>query len=448
LDQSSKAYAADIPFEIIGAYYGISSEYSDVIQKIRHYEYYKWDHIQANHENFFSNTSTDDPEYLTLIYTNNKGIFTISCEEDESLYYNSDRTSFYVKNRESCILPGIMKLNWEQNADCTWAGAIYAAFRYLGENITYEQIMGLSGACYRIAFTEIWDWSAVDALVSYDYSSLLFRALGYEQIWVDRLEKSDRKSERKNIIADIEAGKPVIAINLRIAPEWGVITGFTEKGKILLCRTYFDAPVFDQHKDDKDFLQETGGYLETDGWPYLIVHFGERFEKPSAYDSMIASLRALIDSFSAPVNRGYCQGEEAYKAWIDGLKDETGWAECQSEDNLFRRMSVNDYMLLNLKDARRCAAEYLRSNASLLNGACQELLLEISSVYNSISQILYDFRNKEKSISDKEIFYNAISSKGVYSHSLRSEQINLLKEILSLEEQNKKRAEKILLLIK
>ena len=59
---------------------------------------------------------------------------------------------------------------------------MYAARRFLGEPYTYEQIMGMSGACYRIAFTEVWDWSAADALVAFDYASVLSSATGYELI--------------------------------------------------------------------------------------------------------------------------------------------------------------------------------------------------------------------------------------------------------------------------
>lgn len=445
LDTTTKVYTAAATFEIIGAYYGNSDDYCNAIQRIKHYEHYKWDYIHANHENFFSCAATDDMEYLTLIYVNNKGIFTVSCEEDESLYYSNDRTALFLKDRSSCMLPGIMTLDWGRNMDCTWGGALYAALRHLGDDITYEQIMGLSGACYRLSFTEVWDWSTVDALVCYDYSSILFKAIGYEQIWAGRIEKVRRKSERRSIMDDIEAGKPVIAINLRIAPEWGVITGYLENGKRLLCRTYFDSPVFNEHKDDKGFLQESGGYLETDGWPYLIVHFGSRHQPQNPLDNLAASLKALVESFNAPVNRGYYQGKEAYLAWIKGLQDESAWIGCQSEEGIFRRMAVNDYMLLNLIDARRCAAIYLKGNVPLVNRTTQEQIEEIAGTYAAISQKLSNFRNKVISNSDKEIQYNVINSKGVSTHEMRLGQIKLLEEILGLEEQVVKKAEQIIL---
>ena len=120
--------------------------------------------------------------------------------------------------------------------DCTWAGALYAALTYMGEPCTYQQLMGLSGACYRICFTDIWDFSCTDALVAYDYAEPLYRALGYTPIWADRLDKEPMKEERLAIMEDIRNGKPVLAINLRVAPEWGVITGYLDNGRFLLCR--------------------------------------------------------------------------------------------------------------------------------------------------------------------------------------------------------------------
>ena len=40
--------------------------------------------------------------------------------------------------------------------------------------------MGVSGACYRLAFCSPgWDYSSVDGLVAYDYATPAFKAFGY-----------------------------------------------------------------------------------------------------------------------------------------------------------------------------------------------------------------------------------------------------------------------------
>lgn len=182
IDVTDKAYTAGSTLEIIGAYYGNRHEYRSALEKMRHYDYFQWREIPVNHETFPSSPAADAPEYLTLVYLNAKGIQVISCAENETLCCSADRTELHLKDTSTCTLPGIVALQWEAGMDSTWAGAMYAALRYLGEPYTYEQIMGMSGACYRIAFTEVWDWSAADALVAFDYASVLSSATGYELI--------------------------------------------------------------------------------------------------------------------------------------------------------------------------------------------------------------------------------------------------------------------------
>jgi hypothetical protein len=206
--------------------------------------------------------------------------------------------------------------------DCCWGGALYAALKAMGEPFTYEQLMGMSGACYRLNFTEIWDWSATDALVAFDYNETMYRAIGYEMSSADRLDKDDRSAERRLIVSDIQMGKPVVAINLRVAAEWGVITGYSDNGKALYCRTYFDGELLDENGMPKD---GSGEYLKTEEWPFLISHFGKKVERPSDAEVLRQSLQTLVTTFNAPHERGYYQGAEAYEKWIGGLRNDALW---------------------------------------------------------------------------------------------------------------------------
>ena len=311
LDKESVCYADDKPFQVIGAYYGNEKEYSSAMQKMGHYEYFKWDEMAVNHENFPSNTASDDTEYLTLIYLNTDGIHAISCPENNTIYYGSQHTQLLLRDSSKCILKNIMRLSWEEGMECPWAGALYAAFKFMGEPYAYHQIMGMSGACYRICFTDVWDFSCTDALVSYDYAAPLSKAIGCSFRIADRLEKQDRKAERISIMEDIRKGKPVLAINLRVAPEWGVITGYTDNGNRFLCRTYFDKDVFaaleqedSRNREDwRTVFEENEGYLFTDFWPFILLHFGEKADVSSPLDVLKNSLAVFADSFYAEENR-------------------------------------------------------------------------------------------------------------------------------------------------
>jgi hypothetical protein len=342
---------------IIGAWYGNADGFRDVMLKMAHYDYFRYQDLYVNHETFPSNPATDAPEYLTLVYMNESGMQVISCREGEALTYSADRTALSLKDTSRCVLPGVIPLAWGKGLDCCWGGALYAALRYMGEPYTYEQLMGMSGACYRLNFAEIWDWSATDALVAFDYADPLFQAIGYEQVWADRLDKDDRSAERQLIVSDIKMGKPVVAINLRTAAEWGVITGYAGNGKTLFCRTYFDGDLLDENGRLKD---GGGEYPESEFWPFMLVHFGRKIERPSETEILRRSLRTLVASFSAPSSRGYWQGEEAYLKWLEGLGNDALWDERSPREDFYRRASVNQCTLRSLIDERRCAAVYLR----------------------------------------------------------------------------------------
>ena len=457
LDQNSTCFPGDKAFQIIGAYYGNEKEYSSVMYKMEHYEYFKWDQIAVNHESFPSNPASDDTEYLTLIYVNSEGIHTISCPENDAIYYENHRTRLQLKDHSKCILKNVMRLTWEEGPECpeqmcAWAGALYAALNYMGEPYTYHQIMGMSGACYRTCFIDVWDYSCTDALVTYDYATPLFEAIGYSFRIADRLEKEERKAERLSIMEDIQNGKPVLAINLRVAPEWGVITGYTDHGSRFLCRTYFDKDVFaaleqedSGNKEDRRIIfEDNEGYLFNDSWPFLIIHFGEKTNRPSQVLILKTSLTTLVNSFQAKECRGYYQGKDAYKAWIQGLSAEAEFRLESDNENVIRRLTVNDNMLCNLIDSRHAAAAYLHENTSLLTGQGQTHLAKIAENYQTIADTFSAFRRKLYHSSSCAASYNTINAFGVSTPKLRKEQIGLLENALILEEENCRLAELIL----
>jgi len=411
LDAECEGISLTSDFAMVGAWYGSAAEFRDVMFKMDHYDYFRYKDLYVNHETFPSSPATDASEYLTLIYLNQNGIQVVSCCENEILTYSADHTELTVKDTSVCILHGITTLSWEQGMDCCWGGSVYAALKYMGEPYTYEQIMGMSGACYRINFTETWDWSATDALVAFDYSGPLFRAIGYEQVWADRLKKDDRSAERKLIVSDIQMGKPVVAINLRTAAEWGVITGYADNGRTLYCRTYFDDDLLDENGRVKS---DGNKYLETEFWPFMLVHFGKKTECPTVDDILYTSLKTLVDSFRAPCERGYWQGEGAYQKWIEGLSQDSLWDFENARDDFYRRASVNQCTLRSLIDERRCAAAYLEE--------CGQP--ELAKMYSCISENVSEFYRKWLDKWDK------VPNGGA---EWRTEEIALLESVLNTE---------------
>jgi hypothetical protein len=134
---------------------------------------------------------------------------------------------------------------------------------------SYEHVMGVSGACYRLAFCSPgWDYSSVDGLVAYDYATPGYKAFGYTAKFADRVDKENRAKERSIIVDEIRHNMPVLGINVRVAPEWGVICGYKENGADLFCRSKYDAqtinsPEFEKGRLNVELLGQGYTWLDT-----------------------------------------------------------------------------------------------------------------------------------------------------------------------------------------
>lgn len=145
--------------------YGNGRHSRSVMDRLEHYRYFRWNHFTANHEQFPSMTENEGPDYLLLVYLNEEGLHAVSCREGERICYSPDRTRAYREagSRDRYIVPHVGSLGFGRGMDCSWAGALLLSLRTMGVETTYETVMGVSGACWRIAFTPVWDFSAADA---------------------------------------------------------------------------------------------------------------------------------------------------------------------------------------------------------------------------------------------------------------------------------------------
>lgn len=142
----------------------------------------------------------------------------------------------------------------------------------------------------------------------------------------------------------------------------------------------------------------------------------------------------MVDSFEATCERGYYQGREGLEHWIYGLEQQDLWNECAKVEEVERRLQVNDALLLNLGDARRCAGVYLEDCVPLLKSEEGKMLSAIAQSYSSISDSVLAFRDKLNESNGKETCYNGSIQMKVNTN-LREKQILLLREILDKEQQ-------------
>lgn len=340
--------------------YGTGKRHMDILHRIEHFEPWGLRAFRADHHTFPSPPSNDETEYLTLVYRNTGGIHMATCTEGEALAFTSDGTMLVRQPRgEACCIPNVPMLPpFGEGMDCSWGNALTAALQAMGVDTAYETVMGVSGACYRLAFsTPNWDYSAADGLVAYDYATPGYVAFGYTPQMFGHIEKADRPAHRARIMKEIRGNMPVLGINLRVAHEWGVLCGYAGSGDDLFCRTKYDKEIL----DDPGFAHgelNPYDYLYVDNWPFLLCYFDRMRKPPSAKENLLASLRVFVDCAAKERADGYHLGFAAYAAWADGLRDDSYYAAC-ADEQLARRFSVNQFCALALYDARRTAHAYL-----------------------------------------------------------------------------------------
>ncbi|QSF45330.1 helix-turn-helix domain-containing protein [Paenibacillus tianjinensis] len=448
IDVHSKGYTlGKSELEIVHAAYGNEHASRDVLGKMKHYAYFQWPHFTIDQELFPSGMGHEGNEYLLLVYLNADGIHALSCMEGEQVHYSPDRMRLFAggSSRQHYIAENAGRLGFGKGMDCSWAGALYTSLSAMGVDTRYEEVMGVSGACWRVAFAPVWDYSSADALVAYDYAAPAFSAYGLKASWANRLTPEERRREKLQIMESLHKHHLPVALNLRVAPEWGVITGYLDNGSTLLCRSYFDDETFSELQEDPEFreaMEVSKGYLYVDHWPYKLLYIERHGPIRSALDSLYASLQVKLDSMQAGENHGYRLGYSALAAWTEGLLDHA-WYQAADTDTFTRRYSVNHFCLMALNDARRSAAAYLQASLPLLqNPAAYAILGEMTTVYEQIYTLLDHFFSHMKE--PAALQQAQASPKQLWDQSQREQQAELLQTVAALERRGDELAGRLL----
>ncbi len=433
INLDSKGHLLSENAVIIDAVYGTNKMNYNVMHKIQHYKVFNWNEYHANHETFPSDPSGDGRDYLTFVYLNADGIHLVTCEEGESIAYNADKTELFRKQISGeHFIPNVPMLPpFGEGWECSWGAALTAALQAMDYKTDYEQVMGVSGACYRLAFSSpVWDYSSVDGLVAYDYASAGYKAFGFSAKFENRVDKEQRSEVRKTIMEQIRCNMPVLGINLRVAAEWGVICGYGGNGADLFCRTKYDAEILSNAEYEQ---VNPYNYLYVDNWPFIITFFDGDKTVLSDKENLINSIKILIDCNKKENNRGYRMGFNAYETWCNDLLD-TEWYKNNDDEQLARRFSVNQFLTLALYDARKCAYKYLSDSLSLLPEISQ-----LAKLFGIVAKKAGEIHN----MLDSGEYLEGERARKFWTAEMRKKQASILSEMLVLEKEAVMLAERI-----
>jgi hypothetical protein len=236
------------------------------------------------------------------------------------------------------------------------AGAVTRYLEYIGDPVPYAEVMGVSGAAWRL----IWNpgqWSP-DNLIMAWYGHLLAEtriagAFGYQYAFLDRMRETPRTEANSEqavtaaIRAEIDAGRPALASGIA-GPEECLVAGYRDSGKMLLVQSFFE------HND---------GYLEVTDWydkpEFLGLHrFTKTGPRKTLRQNLLAALSLAVEMASAEQAGGRAAGLAAYDAWANDMLCDEDFEGVPHETLQFRRMSISDNGIIVLC-ARPIAAGYL-----------------------------------------------------------------------------------------
>lgn len=329
-----------------------------------------------------------------------------------------------MKTGKTKVIKGVERLQWGKGQENTFIGALTVAMRAIGEDVTYDYLMGVSGAAFRLHFHQP-DWcpSSPDATCGFDHSEPVMKALGYtaDGIHSDKDKPEEVKKVREAIVQSIDKGHPVVAIDLINVPDWGVIVGYSDSGKEFLCRTYYDK------------IEE---YSKAEKWPWVIEVIGEKGDAPNKRESILKSLQITVNIANTENYEDYASGFAAYEKWAENLLDDARFENLDEKE--FKSMNLtNAWCYNNLVDARMAAVRYLKSIETEFDGESAKRLTKTAKIYEEVVAKLKEGWKYAP-------FPWQVKEGEHWTKEMRHAEASVLKDVLTLERKAVAEIEKIL----
>ena len=295
---------------------------------------------------------------------------------------------------DSFILEGVSPVGFSTYQWCPFSACLRSCMKFLGEDYSYEYILGTAGSAYRLQWNSTkWDGGNVGIMhmaenpiepfirafeaVSYDYEILIRKdfARGCDGVSVS----DDESAYRQLIINSIrDKGRPVIAIGVVGPPEPCIITGYDGGGDVLIGWSYFQETPFEI---PKEYFRKSNWFLET----YGIIVIGEKQEKLPLSEIYRSALEwALVVARTSKI-REFHSGPAAYDAWAEAMTQDEDFPA--DNLNVLRNRLMVHYDAMCMANHRGRAARFLRQVAEH-EPAMAEELTEAARLYEEEDKML------------------------------------------------------------
>lgn len=302
-------------------------------------------------------------------------------------------------------LPNIGVLGWNITGTSSFMAALARIMEYRNEYVDYIDLMGFSGAAFRLNIMQPkWCSSSPDMYPRSHFAKYFgYELTSYFNIASDDAKRLEtQKTYHKLIKKEIRKNCPLLAIDLVQVPEWGIITGF--KRSQFYCRTYYDNI---DNTNDKHHLPEYN-IAQKFPWGLFTVHkVGEPMDRKKIIKESLTWVlnHWAVEKIEVNPDGFHANGLSAYNTWIDQLLNEEYHIYSEEKihqqvtrENFFpftktnpylANMHANAWMYDAYYDARATAVLFLERISSEYTGIAQDLLLQFLNEFKSIEDIWY-----------------------------------------------------------
>ncbi len=359
------------------------------------------------------------------------------------------RSSLVRREKDRTYVTGLEQhgIGCKDAHDSSWIACIAGVMSAMGEEeLTYEYLMGASGAAFRVQMMEPqWCPSAACAPCGYDCRPGATAVTGCRLRWINTQRdgkwlSAGVKEALGAVPESVDRGVPVIVAG----KESALIVGYRKDGK-LVVRSYEsqedgyqdDVEVFGE--SDKDDGSMGPGFWTDFAWEVGII---EPADVPmDRREVMTNSLRLAVKLAKTERFGKYLSGFAALEHWIDGLLDDARF-EALTEKNWFGPAHGNGYCYPCLWSARFNAEKYLRKMAEEFEGPVRSGLVNLAGLYRREHETLA--RTKPEFECIWSLMPWRLKLPANWTRAIRQKEADLLRESLAIEREAVEKMEELL----
>ena len=270
------------------------------------------------------------------------------------------------------VITGLEHLDWggsffrRQESMITCLAAAYQA---AGRKTSFEEVMGISGAAFKLTMRRPWCPSAGGCGVFSDCPDRALSAFGHSMAQLPAEDGQVPQEARSAIVESIDRGVPALYMN----GEFNLIVGYVDGGETWICQPYAGGAGYKR-------MERLEGFLGP-AWWVNVLHDDK--EAPPRRLALLDSIRAAVRLAKTPsFAEGSSNGFAAYEAWAEDLESPP------AEPNLH----ANAYVYSILLSSRAAAGEYLRALAGEFDGQAAGRLTAAGAQYDRVARRMLDGR--------------------------------------------------------